>query len=298
MKKRAIAMALACLMACALVALAGCSAEKETYVPAGKSPVVASPVIGQDGLLRVGVNAGNSPLAGVADGRIVGIDPDIAAALADHLGLKVSVVDVGTDPETALVEGTVDIVLGVDKSNSTAALWKSEVYLPTSVALFSLSADAVVPTIGSDATFAAQVSSKSAWSVMNEFGEETLTSTNDLTSALAALADGTVQYVAADAIIGTYAAHGRDLDAHVVALMQAASGYSIAVLDTNTELKAAVSDAVAALADGGIVNVIQTKWLGAPLNLDDVPLTAGAVAMQGFGKATNEADDEAETSEE
>ncbi|WP_270299387.1 substrate-binding periplasmic protein [Eggerthella sinensis] len=144
------------------------------------------------------------------------------------------------------------------------------------MALFAVPSNTTVPTSTSGSKFAAQVSSKSAWAVTNEFGTEALSTTDDLKSAFAELASGQVQYVAADAIIGTYAAHSAGDDVHIVALMQQAGGYSVGVSDSNTDLKQAVSEALATLSSNGTIGVIETKWLGTALDLSATPLTAGA----------------------
>ncbi len=109
-------MAVAC-MAALLVVLTGCSSQ-QSYTPPEKTPTLSSPTIGKDGTLRVGVNTDNQPLAGQpsSSSKIVGIDVDVAAALADSFGLKLEVVNVGSDAESALKEGTVDIVMGIAKS--------------------------------------------------------------------------------------------------------------------------------------------------------------------------------------
>ena len=114
-------------MAAAVSLLSGC-ASQETYTPPEKEATLSTPTIGKDGVLRVGVNTQNQPLAGqsTSSSNIVGIDADIAAALADNFGLKVELVDVGTDFETALNEGTVDIVMGVDSTDADVTFWKSE----------------------------------------------------------------------------------------------------------------------------------------------------------------------------
>ena len=269
-------MAVAC-MAALLAVLTGCSSQ-QSYTPPEKAATLASPAIGKDGTLRVGVNTDNQPLAGqpASSSKIVGIDVDVAAALADSFGLKLEIVNVGSDPEAALKEGTVDIVMGIDKTDSDTTFWKSDAYLPTGVALFAVPSNTTVPTSTSGSKFAAQVSSKSAWAVTNEFGTEALSTTDDLKSAFAELASGQVQYVAADAIIGTYAAHSAGDDVHVVALMQQAGGYSVGVSDSNTDLKQAVSEALATLSSNGTIGVIETKWLGTALDLSATPLTAGA----------------------
>ena len=188
MRKRSfVAVAFAALLAVGLFGLAGCTGSG-TYQPELKSAEVAPPVIGKEGTLRVGVNTENPPLAGMGSGKIIGIDVDIAAALADELGLKLSVVDVGSDPAGALANGTVDVVLGIDDSSSDGDFWRSASYLPTGIALFALTPDAGIPTQDSGATFAAQVSSKSAWAVSNGFGESSLTPTDSLKEAFEALA--------------------------------------------------------------------------------------------------------------
>ena len=82
--------------------------------------------------------------------------------------------------------------------------------------------------------------------------------------------------MAADAVIGMYAAHSGGYDAQIVALMQQPGGYCVGVLEANTELQAAVKDALAALTDGGIVSVIEKKWLGTDVDASSLPLTTGA----------------------
>lgn len=284
-KRLKCAVAFAVVATCAVLALAGCSSSSENYEPQTKSPVVSSPAIGQDGTLRVGVDTSNSPLAGMVNNKIVGLDVDIAAALADSLGLKLSIVDVGSDPASAIQDGKVDIVMGVDKSGSSASFWKSDAYLPTGIALLSTSSTDAAPAAGSGAKFAAQVSSRSAWAVMNTYGEESLTSTNNLADAFKALSSGSVQYVAADAIVGIYAAHRDGMDVHAVAFLQQPGGYCIGVADSNDTLKTTISDAVATLTGNGIISVIEKKWLGAALDFSAVPQVSVSSTATGNGTA-------------
>lgn len=278
-RSKAIALLAAASLAAALSALClgGCSGGD--YTPPTPTPTLASPTIGQDGVLRVGVNSDTAPLAGKPSGsdRVIGIDVDMAAALADYFGLKLEVIDVGSDLDSALANGTVDIVMGVDRSDSHA-FWVSDSYLPTAVALFGQADETEVPASDAAITVAAQVSSKSAWAVSNEFENATLTTTDDLRSALDDLQMGTVQYAAADAIIGTYAVHSAGTGAHIVALMQQPSGYGVGVSDDNADLKQAVSTAVVTLNGNGVGGVIQSKWLGSALDFTNVPLTALAAA--------------------
>ncbi|WP_255467450.1 substrate-binding periplasmic protein [Raoultibacter phocaeensis] len=289
MIKRFGTLMLGCMLAFTTAfALAGCATQD--YKPEEKSPTVSPDTIIEAGVLRVGVTAeNNTPFAGQASGKIVGLDVDIAAALADNLGLKLEIVDVGTDVDTALENKQVDIVMGVDKTSTQVTCWRSEVYVESAVALFAAPATTAVPTKDSAPTIAAQSSSMSAWEVTNQFGEDALDATTDLKGAFEAVSSGTASYAAADAVIGTYAANASEIDVHIVALMQTPSGYSVGVLDTNTDLKTAVSDALATLSGGGVISLIESKWLGTSIDLSAVPMTEGAVRAT-TGTATDESE--------
>ena len=58
--------------------------------------------------------------------------------------------------------------------------------------------------------------------------------------------------------------------------MQQASGYCVGVLDGNTQLKQAVSNALSAMNSNGVSSIIQKKWLGTTMDLSGIKLTAGA----------------------
>lgn len=288
-RKRLHAAVLCAAALCVMLALAGCSSGS-TYQPELKDATVTTPTIGQADTLRVGVNTEKSPLAGMGSEKIIGVDVDIAAALADELGLKLSIVDVGSNPEEALEQGKVDIVVGIDSSDANS-FWLSEEYLPTGIALFALtSSNAGVPDAASNPTVAAQVSSKSAWAVSNEFGEKALTSTTNLADAFTQLEAGKVKYVASDALIGLYAAHRAGLDTEVVALMAKPSGYCVGVAKNNTALQTTVTDTLGKLVDQGVVGVIEMKWLGQSLDFSSTPLTAGAASAKTMGGDGTEAD--------
>ncbi len=270
MKRWKIGALVCVVVACLSLALVGC--QSQNYKPEGKSQAVSSAALGTPGTLRVGVNASTAPLAGQtsSSSRIVGIDVDVAAYIADQLGCKVEIVDVGNDPESALSDGRVDVVLGVDASNEDANYWKSTSYLETGVALFGTASEGAVPTTDSKPKIAAQASSKSSWRVTNLYGDDALVVQSDLKSAFEALAKGSARYVAADAVIGTYVSHTNGYDDKIIALLQDPSGYCAAVAEKNTELQGAVSGAVDKLVKGGAMNVIESKWLGAPISLDNI----------------------------
>lgn len=264
----------------AVVALSGCSSS-EPYSPPEATPAISSPAIAEDGVLHVGVNASSAPLAGQnSSGELVGFDVDMAAAIADELGLKVEVTDVGSNGSSALADGTVDVLLGVEQDSSSADVWESEPYLQTGVALFAESDSAQVPTKDSAPKIAVQTSSTSSWLVENEFGADALVRVNSLSEAFEKLASGQATFAASDAVRGTYvlADEKMNAEASIIALMQQPSGYCVALLDSNSQLKQAIADALSQIEDGGMTAVLDKKWLGAEWDLSSIPLTAGATA--------------------
>lgn len=256
-------------------AMVGCSSS--TYEPKDKQATLSPPNIGKAGVLRVGVDANNAPFAGQSSGKISGLDVDIAAAIADELGLNLEIVDIGSDADGSLKDNSVDIVMGVDKSSSSLECWKSDAYIESAVALFAPSESAAVPTKDSKPKIAAQTSSMSAWEVTNQFGSDATVPTSDLKTAFTQLGTGsTVDYVAADAVIGSYAAQISGSTASIIALLEKPSGYCVGVNKENTALQTAIENTLENLVDNGIINVIESKWLGSPIDLADVPLTAAA----------------------
>ena len=219
MKRFGMAMLVCAIVACTSLLLAGC--EAKTYTPPAKNQTVSASALGKAGVLRVGVNSASAPLAGQAtsSSRIVGIDVDVASYLADQLGCKVEIVDVGNDPATALANGMVDVVLGVEVTDDEVQYWRSPTYIQTGVALFGTESETAVPTVDSAPQIAAQASSKSSWRVTNLYGDASLVAQDDLKSAFASVEQGAVRYVAADAVIGTYVAHTNGYGEKIVALL-------------------------------------------------------------------------------
>ena len=289
MKRWKIGALVCAVVACACLALAGC--QSQGYTPPQKEQAISANALGKTGTLRVGVNASSAPMAGQTSSstRIVGIDVDVAAYLADQLGTKVEIVDVGADPEVALSEGRVDVVLGVDASDTEAKYWKSPTYLDTGVALFGTASESSVPTTDSKPKIAAQGSSKSSWRVTNLFGDDSLVVQNDLKSAFDALATGGVRYVAADAVIGSYVAFSEGKGDKVVALLQDPTGYCAAVNQSNTELQGAIASAMGKLVSGGMMDIIENKWLGTKLSLTNVTVVKSAASATEGSAASAEA---------
>ena len=287
--KRASILVLSLVLAlCMALPLAGCASN--SYTPELKDQVVDDSTLNTSGTLRVGINASNPPYAAQSNGSIVGIDVDIAAALADELGLKLELVDVGTSIDTAFARENVDIVMGAEEANS--AYWMSDDYMNSGIALFSLTEGAEAPAAAGSFKVAAQSSSMSAWEVTDHYGEACLENAGDPNAAFDMLSTGSVNYVAAESTIGEYVIHTSGIEAYPIALLQAATPRAIAVASDNAELQQAVSNALASLINGGVVDVIEGRWLGGHTDIASLTVIQ-ATAPQSTSE--EEAGDEAAT---
>lgn len=255
---------LACFaLALSVCALSGCSFNKD-YTPEKSEQKIDNSLLHTPGVLRVGVNTSNAPYAAEAQGAIVGVDVDIAAALADELGLTLELVDVGSNPDTAFNNEDVDIVMGV--KSGTTNCWTSKPYLSSSIVLFSLEDDAKVPGPTDVFTVGAQASSMSSVEVSSRLGEDNLETTGDIQSAFELLESGQVNYVATDSTIGSYVAHTAGITVYPIALLSDDTQYCIGVPTTASALQDAITDALRSVVDGGVIAVICDKWLGTQID--------------------------------
>lgn len=259
----------AVVLALCVGVLSGCSGSS-SYTPQPSEQKVDNSLLHTPGTLRVGVDASNAPYAAESQGAIVGIDVDVAAALADELGLKLELVDVGTSAEQAFTSDDVDIVMGVGSDAQNC--WVSQPYLSSSVVLFAGEEGVNTPSPTDVFTVAAQASSMSAVEVTNRLGQDHLEATSDIQAAFDKLKDGSAKFVATDSTIGSYVAHSAGMSIYPVALLASETKYCIGAPTTATSLQDAIKDALRTLSDGGVLTLIDQKWLGNQMDLSSLTL--------------------------
>lgn len=293
-----LAVVVAFLVALSTMTLGGCAGAtgtKDTEL----DPQVSSPTIGTDGVLTVGVNASKPPYAGVFEGNTVGIDVDIAAILAEELGLAVKIVNIsGQSADTALSNGTVDVVMEVEKtSGSVSQGTLIGPYLQSGPALFTVvKSTSDVPTIDlkslAGTKVATQKESLSAWSVDELIGSGTADPREALDEALGAVESGEVTYAAADAIVGSYLAVDLE-DVSCVKMLGTPIGVYMAVAADNTTLAEKLTETLRSLRDGGQLKTILSKWLGpvsAGVVMGDTAIDSQTNDTSSTDNATNEVD--------
>lgn len=261
---RAVAALLVVVLAFGLI---GCEpkAEEPELVP-----VVEPPVIGDAGVLKVGVDLSYPPFAGTDEGVNAGIDIDVAAAIAERLGLKLEVVDVKpSGMASALGDGTVDVMLGAVPITDAvlADVTTAGSYIIDGPAFF-----AAAPAEGSEVAtltieqvtstrVGAQTGSAAFWALEAELGEGAVTGFDTLKGAFDALKAGDVDVIVSGAVIGAYIA--RDYPGVAFAgQFGDAQPLGIAVRKDAAELEAAVRGTLDAMAADGVLQTIRRKWVG------------------------------------
>ncbi|MHB1323714.1 MAG: substrate-binding periplasmic protein [Coriobacteriia bacterium] len=257
------------------MAVSGCTPQAED---SQLEPRINPPVIAAEGVLKAGVDLSYPPFAGTDDGKTAGIDVDVAAAIAERLGLRLELIDVPqAEMAEALNSGRIDIMLGATPITDAvlADVSSAGSYLIDAPAIFSLAnAGSAVATLTVEdlpgRRVGAQNGSPSFWELESEFGEGFPSSYETLRGAFEALTAGEVDVVVASAAVGAYLA--RDFDS-VAFSGQFAPGVplGVAVRKDATELETEIRSTLDALAADGTLDTIRGKWLGDLPQLDVPP---------------------------
>ncbi len=257
------------LVALLALAVAGCGLAEEPEPEI--TPALEPPVIGEEGVLRVGVDLDHPPFGGVDKGREAGIDVDIASAIAKELGLEVELVEVEYGGGAAALDaGVVDIVMSATLTEETVVQMSfAGFYAASGPALFSSAETTVSPDSLGGLSIAVQEGSEAYWKLAYDLGEDRLTITETLREAFELLQVDEIDVVAGDAFVGAYMV--RDFDAIAFSAQLApATSLGVAVAPDATELSAAIRETLDALAAGGVLETIRAKWVG------DLPALEGA----------------------
>ncbi|MBE0417900.1 MAG: transporter substrate-binding domain-containing protein [Coriobacteriia bacterium] len=261
---RLMRIALMVALAAMMVGAAACTPTEEPEPrPEAK---VSPPVIGEEGVLRVGVDLEYPPYSGTDKGREAGIDIDVAAALASELGLDLELVEIASaEASAALQAGDVDIAMSVPFTESAVlgasfAGW----YIASGPALFASVETSVTPDSLGSLRIVVQQESESYWNLAYTLGEQALVVTETLREAFEAYEAGAADVVAGDALVCAYLA--RDFEGIVFASqLEPATPIGIVVATDATELEGVIREALDTLATNGILDTIRAKWV------DDLP---------------------------
>ena len=245
MTKKILALALAALMAFALVA---CNAPAEET-------------------LTMGTNAAFPPYEFMDDaGNVVGIDAEIAAAVAEKLGMKLEIKDMAFDSLiTAVSTGSVDIVLaGMTVTEERKESVNFSDSYATGVQVVIVTEDSTIATIEDlkGKKIGVQTGTTGDIYCAGDYGEDAVARYDNGALAVAALQNGQVDCVVID---NAPAQEFVKANPGLVILDTefANEEYAIGMAKDNTALLDAINGAIAELKEEGKLQEIIDKYIPA-----------------------------------
>ena len=150
--------------------------------------------------------------------------------------------------------------------------------------MFAKDEKTAIPVAGGADTFASEMASQSALACQAQFSAANIKLCGSITEAFEKLNNGEAKYVAADAVVGTYTVNNSENKASMICLISKPSGYCIGATKTKTNLCDKIKASLENLSKGGVLEVIEKRWLGKSLDIDKLQMTAGAANQADAGE--------------
>ncbi len=264
--KKIIAMMLALMLVMTGIAVfTACDGGEENE---DSAETTTQPEADEPKVLKMATNAYFQPYEYYDDGKIVGIDAEIAAAIAEKLGMTLEIVDMEFDSIiTAVNEGSVDFgmagmtvteerLLEVDFSTSYAngkqvIIVKEDSAITTADDLF---AEGAAYKVG------VQLGTTGDIYATGDFGAENVTTYSNGNEAVLALLGGSVDCVIIDnepakALVAANAG------LKILETAYANEDYAICIKKGNTELLDQINQAIKELTADGTIDAIIAKYI-------------------------------------
>lgn len=221
-------------------------------------------------VLKMATNAYFQPYEFYKDGKIVGIDAEIAAAIAEYLGYELEIVDMEFDSIiTAVQEGSVDFgmagmtittdrLLEVDFSSSYATGVQS-IIVPEGSPITS-----VDDLYAEDANYTIGVQRGTTGDIYatGDFGPENVITYDNGNGAVLALVGGDVDCVIIDNEPAKALVNENE-GLTILDTSYADEDYAICIKKGNSELLNKINEAIVALTKDGTIDAIVAKYIPA-----------------------------------
>ena len=276
MKKFSIAM-LSMVLAGSLL-LSGCGGNTDTQQNEDSNTDAAatdSTDTADGGVLRMGTNATFPPYEFTDEnGEVAGIDAEIAAAVAEKLGMELDITDMAFESLIpALQAGTIDIVLAgmtVDPERADQVNFTDSYATGVQVVIVPENSD-IAPVEQEDGSLAVDLTGKTIGVqtgttgdlyCTDDYGQENVKQFDNGPLAVAALVNGQIDCVGIDQEPAkNYVAANEGLK--ILDTAYANEDYAAAISKDNTELLEQVNAAMQELKDDGTLQSIIDKYITA-----------------------------------
>ena len=251
------------LLAVLPLALTGCvSTANENTDPNGEVSLVKS------GTLSVCTNTPYKPFEYEENGTIVGLDADIANAIASHLGVKAQLTSIsfeGLDSGTGLATGQCDIALaGIGVTDERKSKMEfTTVYFDDNLAILVPKGSSITSAADLKGVSVGAQQATSGETYAKENGAEVI-QYEDTSLMFSALKTGQVKAVAANLSVVSEALT-NDPDSFKIAYQDSENTEQIAaaVSSNNKALLTKANATIAKLKENGELDKMKAKWVGA-----------------------------------
>ncbi|NLX90580.1 MAG: amino acid ABC transporter substrate-binding protein [Firmicutes bacterium] len=272
MGKKLLLVGLALLL---MLSLAACSSNEPSEVPggAGETPEEATgneiPTV-VEGKLTVGFDQNFPPMGFVGDdGEFTGFDLDLAAEVADRLGLELVLQPIAWDAkDMELSSKNIDCIWNGFTINGREDDYTWTVPYMSNKQVFVVKADSDITsfadlagkTVVVQADSSAEAALADRQDLVDTFGDYIKAA--DYLSALMDLESGAVDAVAMDETVANYQIESREKDFVVLEESLAAEDYGVGFLLGNEALRDIVQTTLEEMAADGTMAEISEKWFG------------------------------------
>lgn len=254
------------LVAVMLLTFAACGAKTDADT-ASKADNDSGLTTIVDGKLTMGTNATFPPYEYTDDkGNIVGIDAEIAKAVADKLGLELVIKDMEFDSLlTAVQSNSIDVVFaGLTVNDERKQAVDFSVTYAQGVQVIIVPEDSKITDLDglSTAKIGVQTGTTGDIYCTDEFGQENVKQFANGALAVAALANKQIDCVVIDnEPAKAFVAANKGLK--ILETEYAVEDYAAAISKKNPELKAAIDKAMKELKEDGTIDKIIAKYIKA-----------------------------------
>lgn len=258
-----------------MMGLVGCGGSGSAATTAAASSAAADAGLGlvTDGKLTVGTSPDFPPFENLENNQYVGLDIDLAQALADKLGLELEMKTLQFDAIVPAVAAGGQVDLGIsgitiDPEREEQVDFSDSYYIDD-LAVVAMKADAdITADTYADAlnqagvTIAVQSGTTAESYAQENFPNATTQPYGNATDAFAAMQAGQANAVITNKAVGAKMVSESYTDAQVIKEIATGEEYGVAVSKDNSALLDAVNDALAAITDDGTLDSIVNKYFG------------------------------------
>ncbi|WP_293835761.1 ABC transporter substrate-binding protein [uncultured Parolsenella sp.] len=258
-----------------MMGLVGCGGSGSAATTAAASSAAADAGLGlvTDGKLTVGTSPDFPPFENLENDQYVGLDIDLAQALADKLGLELEMKTLQFDAIVPAVAAGGQVDLGIsgitiDPEREEQVDFSDSYYIDDlSVVAMKANADITADTFAdalnqAGVTIAVQSGTTAESYAQENFPNATTQPYGNATDAFAAMQAGQANAVITNKAVGAKMVSESYTDAQVIKEIATGEEYGVAVSKDNSALLDAVNDALAAITDDGTLDSIVNKYFG------------------------------------